>query len=171
MMNPSTNKIWSWASNVNLVFGTDYHCYCCDALVAVTGRVKAKPQWAECDLYTWAMRLPWTLRRKGSWATQGNLWAAGAPWRYCSFLGCCDKAPQTGDLHNRNVFCCTCGISEWKIKLWGFNSLVPLSLSCRRSSSPCDFAWSFLCTQLCSNFLLHKDTSHVRLGPTLMILF
>jgi hypothetical protein len=142
-MNSSRNKIWRWASNIKLVFGSDSHCYCCDALVAVTSRVQSKQQWAECGLDTWAMRLPRTLRRKGTWATQGNLWAAGAPWHYCSSLGYCDKAPQTGDLHNKYVFSCICGISEWMIKVWGLNSPVPLSLSCRWSSSPCELFMVF----------------------------
>jgi hypothetical protein len=151
---------------MKLVSGSDYYCYCCNTFVAVTAESN-KPQWAECGLISWTVRLPRTLEEKGKLRHTGNLVSCSSTHDTDSFPSFSDKAPQIGDLHTI-VYCLTVleFNSERSLQNWillclsswlVYGHFLPLTLYSLPSVHNCVLIFFYI--------------SPVRLGATLRILF
>ena len=83
-------------------------------------------------------------------------------------LQCQNKAPQPGELKQREYFFHHLGSYESKIKVWA--QLSPPEaclLACRQPSSPCVLTWPSLCVCLCPNLLLMRTPVLLDQGPPL----
>jgi hypothetical protein len=131
-----------WTSDIKMVFRSDYHCYCCDALVHVTGRVQSKPQRAECGLVTCTVRLPRIFQEKLKLSHTGSLWPARVPMTLSQFL--CFLWQSTKDKWLTQQKCIVLQFWSFRVKVQGItvvlNCPVALSLVYRWSFSSFDFS-------------------------------
>lgn len=106
--------------------------------------------------YLWALRCAQCIERTWSrlCSPQVLQWhAVLVCW------GCRNQVPQTEWFMHRNSL--SHSFRSWKFEIRMSAGLISPEASLLLPS-PCGLTWSFLCRNLCHNFLLCKDTSHIR---------
>lgn len=82
------------------------------------------------------------------------------------------KAHTMGGLNSRNLFSHTSGHWRSRSRLWkGWVLLKPVSMACRRPSSPRGFTCLSLCVCLCPDLLIRTPVRLDHGPPTLLISF